>query len=86
MRGWQGDAVPITFPAALVGAVRTLARDHDVTVFAVLLAAFQALLARYTGRTDVAGQHRGLRAEPAGAAATDRVRDRQPGSPDPVAR
>ncbi len=54
VRGWQGAAVPVTFRPGLSAAVREVAKRHDVTVFVVLLAAFQALLARYTGSTDIA--------------------------------
>jgi amino acid adenylation domain-containing protein/non-ribosomal peptide synthase protein (TIGR01720 family) len=52
-RSWQGDAIPVRIPEPLADAVRELARAHGVTAFTVLLAAFQALLARYTGRPDV---------------------------------
>ncbi|MEO3871096.1 amino acid adenylation domain-containing protein [Nonomuraea sp. B12E4] len=46
----------LTFPidARTVAAVRALALERQVTPFMVLLAAFQAVLARYTGRTDIA--------------------------------
>ncbi|MEU8395434.1 amino acid adenylation domain-containing protein [Nonomuraea sp. NPDC048892] len=45
----------LTFPidSATVTAVRALARERQVTPFMVLLAAFQAVLARYTGGTDI---------------------------------
>ncbi|RVX39044.1 amino acid adenylation domain-containing protein [Nonomuraea polychroma] len=45
----------LTFPidAGTVAAVQALARERQVTPFMVLLAAFQAVLARYTGRTDI---------------------------------
>ncbi|SDH69973.1 non-ribosomal peptide synthetase [Nonomuraea jiangxiensis] len=45
----------LTFPidARTVAAVRALALERQVTPFMVLLAAFQAVLARYTGRTDI---------------------------------
>ncbi|MEV0161795.1 amino acid adenylation domain-containing protein [Nonomuraea fuscirosea] len=45
----------LTFPidAATVTAVRALARERRVTPFMVLLAAFQAVLARYTDGTDI---------------------------------
>ena len=40
-------------PSALVSVVRALARAERVTLFAALLAAFQTLLHRYTGETDL---------------------------------
>ncbi|MEW9551898.1 amino acid adenylation domain-containing protein [Nonomuraea sp. NPDC050783] len=45
----------LTFPidAGTVAAVHALARERQVTPFMVLLAALQAVLARYTGRTDI---------------------------------
>ncbi|SEH02587.1 amino acid adenylation domain-containing protein [Nonomuraea solani] len=45
----------LTFPidAGTMAAVRSLALERQVTPFMVLLAAFQAVLARYTGRTDI---------------------------------
>ncbi|SDK64774.1 amino acid adenylation domain-containing protein [Nonomuraea maritima] len=45
----------LTFPidARTVAAVREVALERQVTPFMVLLAAFQAVLARYTGRADV---------------------------------
>ncbi|HEX6524000.1 MAG TPA: amino acid adenylation domain-containing protein [Streptosporangiaceae bacterium] len=54
VRSWQGDAVPFLIPGALADSLREVARAHGVTVFPVLLAAFHALMARYTGRSDVA--------------------------------
>ncbi|AHG93598.1 amino acid adenylation domain protein (plasmid) [Gemmatirosa kalamazoonensis] len=43
-----------TLPAELAERVRALSRAHGATPFMTLLAAFQALLARYTGQDDVA--------------------------------
>ena len=40
-------------PSRLVGAVKALARTERATLFAALLAAFQSLLHRYTGETDL---------------------------------
>lgn len=37
----------------LAEALRSLARDHDATLFMVLLAGFQSLLHRYSGQTDI---------------------------------
>ncbi|MFE4976926.1 amino acid adenylation domain-containing protein, partial [Kitasatospora sp. NPDC056651] len=54
VRGHGGDAVRCEIPAELAEHTRLLAREHGTTQFSVLLAAFQVLLARYTGSTDVA--------------------------------
>ncbi len=64
-----GAAVPVRLPEALVAGVRALARapggeDGPATLFMILLAAFQALLARLSGQetvstgTHVAGRDR----------------------------
>ncbi|MEV4807681.1 amino acid adenylation domain-containing protein [Nonomuraea sp. NPDC049421] len=53
VRDWRGAAVPIEVDARLGAALREIARGRETTLFTVLLAGFQALLARYTGRTDV---------------------------------
>ena len=50
----EGTVLSFAFPAGLPDRVRALAREHDATAFMVLLTAFQVLLARHTGRTDVA--------------------------------
>jgi amino acid adenylation domain-containing protein/non-ribosomal peptide synthase protein (TIGR01720 family) len=52
-RDWSGDEVSFPVPQQLAAAVRALASASGTTSFAVLLAAFQVLLARYTGRTDI---------------------------------
>ncbi|MER6688139.1 amino acid adenylation domain-containing protein [Streptomyces minutiscleroticus] len=49
-----GDSVPFTVPAGLVRRLAELGRDAGATPFMVHLAAFQLLLARWSGRTDVA--------------------------------
>ncbi|MGV9450285.1 amino acid adenylation domain-containing protein [Streptomyces sp. NPDC003635] len=54
VRDPRGASVARALPAELAGAVRDLAKRHDTTPFTVLLAAFQALLARYTGEDDIA--------------------------------
>ncbi len=46
--------MPFTFPEPLSDALGALARERGATVFMVLLAAFQALLARYSGQEDFA--------------------------------
>jgi amino acid adenylation domain-containing protein len=42
-----------TFPAELATGLRQLAREHDATLFMVLLGAFQSLLHRYSGQDDI---------------------------------
>ncbi|AUG78198.1 Non-ribosomal peptide synthetase [Kitasatospora sp. MMS16-BH015] len=53
IRTHQGDE--ITFPLAegLADRVRALAKAHNTTPYVVYLTAFQALVSRWTGRTDV---------------------------------
>ncbi|MEV8569816.1 amino acid adenylation domain-containing protein, partial [Streptomyces sp. NPDC051322] len=53
IRGWDGDAVPLELPAPLAEKLRALGSEHGATPFQTLLAGYQALLARYTGRDDV---------------------------------
>ncbi|HVF59869.1 MAG TPA: amino acid adenylation domain-containing protein [Thermoanaerobaculia bacterium] len=60
----RGALLPVAFPPLLAAAVREAARGQGCTVFMVLLAAFQAVLARYAGQeavsvgTPVAGRAR----------------------------
>ncbi|HYX25093.1 MAG TPA: condensation domain-containing protein, partial [Thermoanaerobaculia bacterium] len=49
----RGAVTPFALPAELARAARTLARRQGASLFMVLLAAFQALLARWTGEDDV---------------------------------
>ncbi|WP_030345991.1 non-ribosomal peptide synthetase [Streptomyces sp. NRRL S-1022] len=49
-----GESVPFTVPAELAERLAVLGRDAGATPFMVHLAAFQLLLARWSGRTDVA--------------------------------
>ena len=51
--GSAGARLPVTLPAETARAVRELARREGATPFMVLLAAWQALLARYSGQADV---------------------------------
>src|SRR5262245_1334821 len=51
--GHAGDLCTRQLPSTLLGAVTALARSERATLFAALLAAFQALLHRYTGETDL---------------------------------
>ncbi|WP_218133865.1 non-ribosomal peptide synthetase, partial [Lentzea fradiae] len=50
---YQGALVAATVPAPLATGLRSFAREHDATLFMVLLAGFQAVLARLSGNTDV---------------------------------
>ncbi|WP_412543787.1 amino acid adenylation domain-containing protein [Longispora sp. K20-0274] len=52
-RSSVGSAVPFAFPDGLAERLRAVGRDTESTLFMVLLTAYQALLARYTGRTDI---------------------------------
>ncbi|MCJ0871765.1 non-ribosomal peptide synthetase [Streptomyces sp. AP-93] len=54
LRDGSGDAVPFTVPAELATRIRDLAHRHDATLYMVFLAAYQSLLARWTGREDIA--------------------------------
>ncbi|MCO5995881.1 non-ribosomal peptide synthetase [Actinoallomurus rhizosphaericola] len=53
-RDWTGATVPVTVPGDVARRIRDLATRHGATPYVVLLTAFQALLARYTGTPDVA--------------------------------
>jgi len=48
-----GATVPVALPAALSARLRALGRREGATPYMVLLAAFQLLLARYSGSDDV---------------------------------
>ncbi|WP_163996532.1 non-ribosomal peptide synthase/polyketide synthase [Pyxidicoccus caerfyrddinensis] len=50
---FRGAVHELSFGPELSASVRALARAEGKTVFAVMLAAWQALLHRYTGRTDI---------------------------------
>ncbi|MFI5587249.1 amino acid adenylation domain-containing protein [Amycolatopsis sp. NPDC051758] len=54
IRGWAGDRMPFHVPAPLAGELRSLAQDSDATMYTLLLTAFQVLLGRLTGQTDLA--------------------------------
>ncbi|MCP4660689.1 MAG: non-ribosomal peptide synthetase, partial [bacterium] len=53
VRTSNGAKHPIVLGAAPAGALKALSRRHGVTPFMVLLAAFKALLYRYTGQRDL---------------------------------
>ncbi|MFE7389852.1 amino acid adenylation domain-containing protein [Streptomyces sp. NPDC057582] len=54
VRDWRGAAVSLELPEPLAAGLRALSKEHGVTLYTTLLAAFQALLSRYTGRDDIA--------------------------------
>jgi amino acid adenylation domain-containing protein len=49
----RGAAVPVRVPAAAAGPLRELARREGATLFMAVLAAFQVVLARWSGQDDV---------------------------------
>ena len=51
---YQGAASTFELSPALTVAIKTLAQQEGVTLFMLLLAAFQVLLSRYTDREDIA--------------------------------
>ncbi len=51
---FRGARVPVAVPPAVLDRLRELARGEAATLHMVVLAAFQALLARYSGQDDVA--------------------------------
>ena len=51
--GDRGGVVGLALPVQTAAALRALARREGATLFTVLLAGFQALLARYAGSADV---------------------------------
>jgi amino acid adenylation domain-containing protein/non-ribosomal peptide synthase protein (TIGR01720 family) len=53
VQSYRGACHRFAVPAALQAALRALARERGVTLFMLLLAAFDVLLARYTGQDDL---------------------------------
>jgi amino acid adenylation domain-containing protein/non-ribosomal peptide synthase protein (TIGR01720 family) len=53
VRTHQGAMLPVTLPRSVSEAVKALAQRERATPFMVLLAAWQLLLARYSGQDDV---------------------------------
>ncbi|MFL6209204.1 MAG: amino acid adenylation domain-containing protein, partial [Pyrinomonadaceae bacterium] len=51
---FAGASVPVNLPARLTEDLKSFSRRAGVTPFMTLLAAWQVLLARYTGQTDIA--------------------------------
>jgi amino acid adenylation domain-containing protein len=52
-QSYRGAVKCFTLPDALSEALRSLCRREDVTLFMLLLGAFQTLLHRYSGQTDI---------------------------------
>ncbi|HYE48782.1 MAG TPA: amino acid adenylation domain-containing protein, partial [Azospirillaceae bacterium] len=50
---FAGAVARFTIPAALASALRQVSQAEGTTLFMTLLAAFQVLLARYSGQTDI---------------------------------
>ncbi|WP_146210353.1 non-ribosomal peptide synthetase, partial [Vitiosangium sp. GDMCC 1.1324] len=61
---FRGAYLSLPLPPALSGAIRKLSHEEGVTLFMAFLAGFHALLARYSGQTDIvvgspiSGRHR----------------------------
>src|SRR5882724_10345567 len=54
VQSFRGATRPVGLPAALTRQARSLARREGATLFMVLLAGFETLLARYSGQEDLA--------------------------------
>jgi amino acid adenylation domain-containing protein len=54
VRSGRGGFVEVPLPGTLVTAAEALAHAHGATLFMVLLAAYQTVLARWSGQTDIA--------------------------------
>ncbi|GAB1818981.1 amino acid adenylation domain-containing protein [Herbidospora sp. RD11066] len=54
VRDWAGAKIEFTVPPWLAERLRKVGRDHQATLFMVLLTAFQTLLSRLTGQRDIA--------------------------------
>lgn len=50
---YQGARLPVAIDASLMESLKVLSRQEGVSLFMILLAAFQALLHRYTGKDDI---------------------------------
>jgi amino acid adenylation domain-containing protein len=53
IQSYRGSALPVSFSSDQYGRLAAFAREREVSLFMLLLAGFQALLARYTGDEDV---------------------------------
>ncbi len=82
LQTFRGAKLPLAVPADLAERLQALARERGATLFMILLAAFKALLQRYTGQQDllvgapIAGRNR------SGARRADRVLRQHPGVAD----
>lgn len=54
LQSFRGDLVNFTIPPELTRAIRAFSQEADATLFMTLMAAFTALLARYSGQQDIA--------------------------------
>ncbi|MCP4660718.1 MAG: amino acid adenylation domain-containing protein, partial [bacterium] len=54
VQSFRGASQPFRLPAALGRELQELSRKHGTTLFMTLLAAFQALLGRFSGQSDLA--------------------------------
>jgi amino acid adenylation domain-containing protein len=54
VQSYRGGSVSLLLPAPLAGELNALGRRQGATLFMVLLAAWQALLGRYSGQEDLA--------------------------------
>jgi amino acid adenylation domain-containing protein len=54
VQSFRGTSLRTTLPPDLCGSLRQLSRERGTTLFMTMLAAFLALMSRYTGRSDVA--------------------------------
>ena len=52
-RAFRGDQQTMTLPAELTRRIRALCQKENITLFMVLMAAYQILLHRYTGEEDI---------------------------------
>jgi amino acid adenylation domain-containing protein len=52
-RSYSGDNLGFEVPPALAAALREFAREHDVSLYMLMLCAFYVLLHRYTGQDDI---------------------------------
>ncbi len=50
---FHGASVPLRLNEAIARRLKSLSREHDATLYMTLLAAFQALLHRYTGQDEL---------------------------------
>ncbi|MGE5755363.1 MAG: non-ribosomal peptide synthetase, partial [Planctomycetaceae bacterium] len=52
-QGYRGARYHLTLPGSLTASLKALGQQEGATLFMTLLAAFQALLVRYTGQEDI---------------------------------